>query len=612
MGWRYVLYRLWYELKRKTGLLKKKFPTNPKDVVALSLEEWRNEAKPFFFDSKEKILLDKKPTEILMREAENILKGRIRFFSGHYYDLGLDYDWVTNPDSGYKYDISKHWTEVNDYSKEAGDIKYAWEKSRFTYLNTIIRYDYHFNIDCSQFVFDEINSWIEHNPINKGPNYKCSQEISLRLLNWIFALYYYRNSQNLTEQVFQKIVYYVYWQLHHVYNNINFSRITVRNNHAITETLTIYIVSLLFPQFPQSVKWKKQGKVWFEQEIKYQIYDDGTFLQFSMNYHRVVIQLLTWAVRIADLNQEKFEPYIYEKAYKSLNFLYQCQEDSNGYLPNYGSNDGALFFKLSNNDYRDYRPQLDALHQLLINKGLYKESQEDICWYGNTKSEKKYPPLKKEYGVISFPASGYYLIREKETLTFIRCGKHKDRPAHADNLHVDIWYKGENLLPDGGTYKYNTDNRALKYFAGTESHNTIMLDDYDQMLKGERFIWYHWTQAIGASVTEQSDAYIFSGAVNCFTYLNKAIIHHRKIIKYKDRPEWMVEDLIENKPVGVKMRQLWHTKSEKRILFKSLMSEMSPVISTGEISEYYGQKDACTKIEYYTTSNQIKMVIKII
>ena len=34
----------------------------------------------------------------------------------------------------------------------------------------------------------------------------------------------------------------------------------------------------------------------FEKEIDYQIYKDGTYLQFSMNYQRVVVQLLTWVL----------------------------------------------------------------------------------------------------------------------------------------------------------------------------------------------------------------------------------------------------------------------------------------------------------------------------
>ena len=72
-----------------------------------------------------------------------------------------------------------------------------------------------------------------------------------------------------------------------------------------------------------------------------------------MNYHRVVIQLLTWGIQLAKLNNDRFDNVVYERAQKSLDFL-----DAYRYcfrkLPNYGSNDGALFFKLTNDDYRVY------------------------------------------------------------------------------------------------------------------------------------------------------------------------------------------------------------------------------------------------------------------
>jgi len=594
MGIRYVSYRSFYELQRKSGILKRKFPTNPPVIHCLSLSEWKASSLPFFFQSRETVTLEKKPNSALKEAFENILSGKIQFFSYQYFDLGLDYDWVTNPDSGFRYDIRKHWTEVNDYSKEAGDIKYVWEKSRFSFLYTIIRYDYHFEEDHSQFVFRQITDWIEKNPLNCGPNYKCSQEISLRIMNWIFALYFYKNAVALTEAVFSEIIHSIYWQLHHVYHNINFSRITVRNNHAITETLVLYIVSALFPQFPNASRWKEKGKKGFEEEIAYQIYEDGTYLQFSMNYHRVVIQLLTWAIRIADLSRDKWDDNVYEKAYQSVNFLYQCQEDSSGYLPNYGSNDGALFFKLSDSDYRDYRPQLDALHVLLNGESLYQTTTEDILWYGKG-SFFRFQPIKKQSGILRFEIGGYYLIREAETLTFIRCGKHKDRPAHADNLHLDVWYKGENILVDGGTYKYNTDTEDLNYFTGSASHNTVMLDDYDQMLKGDRFIWYYWSQAINVQTKDEQDYFEWKGRVSCFRYLSDSIIHERTIRKMKNKPEWRIEDRIENKPGSVCMKQIWHTPNIKTLNF---ISRQPAEVKKSACSFYYGQKEKIDQIVF--------------
>ncbi len=613
MGWRYTLFRVKHELLRRTGLLKKKFPVNPAFKQYIRLEQWKTDVAKFFFDNRELLSFPKNPTPAIEERFQKLKEGKFIFFNSIEFNIGDDYDWITNPESGFKYDPSKHWSRIADYSKEAGDIKYVWEKSRFSYLYDVTRYDYHFNEDCADFVFSEILSWIDVNPINCGPNYRCSQEISLRVLNWTFALYYYRNSSSLTEKVFDKIQFAIYWQMHHVYHNINFSRIAVRNNHAITETLALYLVGLLYPQFPGSEKWKQKGKSWFEEEIAYQIYEDGTFLQFSMNYHRVVIQLLTWAIVLAEKNNESFSAVVYERAKKSVQFLRTCMVDENGYLPNYGANDGALFFKLNDAHYRDYQPSLDALAKALKMDISLLPKNEDVYWYGLNITTTDFWMLSD--GIHSFPIGGYCVMREPETLTFIRCGSHKDRPSQADNLHLDVWYKGQNILLDAGSYMYNTDEETLRYFMGTASHNTVMLDNYDQMKKGARFIWYDWSQCKDSFCDETAVTYNFKGSIFAFSYVSKSIIHQREIIKIKGEPKWTIKDSIINKPSKISMKQLWHLPLQHfPIKWKKVNddnNEISESRSQGYISELYGEKEPCEVIHFETMNEMIITELRI-
>ena len=611
MGWRYTQFRVKHELMRRSGLLKNRFPVTPRFKQFIPLDEWKKTRGNFFFRNKESINLKKNPAPSLEERFIKIKEGKFIFFNSLEINIGKNYDWITNPDTAFQYDIHKHWTEIADFSKEAGDIKYVWEKSRFSYLYDIIRYDYHFDEDCAVFAFSEIISWIKSNPINEGPNYRCSQEISLRVLNWTFALYYYQNSPYLTDDVFDKIQFAIYWQMDHVYKNIDFSRIAVRNNHAIAETLTLYLVGLLFPQFPGAGKWKEKGKRWFEEEIAYQVYEDGTFLQFSMNYHRVIVQLLTWAIVLAEKNGEHFSDVVYERARKSVEFLRTCMVHENGKLPNYGANDGALFFKLNNADYRDYRPSLNALAKALkIDLGF--EETEDESWYGiSSKQTDKWIP---SFGIHSFDVGGYYIIREPETLTFIRCGNHKDRPSQADNLHVDIWYKGDNILYDGGSYKYNTTPDLLNYFMGTTSHNTVMIDEYNQMKKGSRFIWFNWSQSVFTKTTETDDSFIFEGEISVFTYLNKSIRHKRRITKIKNKEKWIVEDTILNKPQATTMKQIFHPSESHAFSFESMdenNQEIKPGIKQGFQSNYYGVKDAKRYFSFESDSNFIKTTFTI-
>ncbi|MFN4144398.1 MAG: alginate lyase family protein [Runella sp.] len=625
MGIRYVAFRLKYEGLRRSGWLKKTYPVSPPWRTWVTLSEWKKSATPFFFESREAlanaqsfVLSDAEKTDLKVK-IEHYRRGEILFFNSEYYKVN---DWLTNPANQYRYDAHQHWSQIADFSPAAGDIKYVWEKSRFSFLYTLIRYDFHTKNDLSEIVFSEIESWIEANPINCGPNWRCSQEISLRVLNWTFALFYYKNAPALTDARFAKIIHSIYWQMRHVESNIDFSRIAVRNNHAITETLTLYLAGLLFPFFDESARWKKNGKRWFEEEIAYQIYEDGTFLQFSMNYHRVVVQLLTWGIRLAHLHREQFEAGVYNRARKTLEFLRACQNPHTGWLPNYGNNDGALFFPLSCAHFRDYRPQLEALEAVLnSSKGKntpQKVVGEDSFWYGLAY---KFPQNDLMIQSIihspihSFKDSGYYLFRDTDdSLTFLRCGSYRHRPFQADNLHLDLWVGSENILRDAGSYLYNTDEKWLRYFAGTASHNTVMLDHHDQMQKGPRFIWYDWVKKALGHWQETETAWIFEGEIRAFQHLGRNIKHRRRVTKTKNQVHWIVEDWLENTPNDLQMHQIWHP-SDYFINHFSLRAflenniELTVAETEGWYSSLYGKKEPTPRLIFSTTQRYIKTQI---
>lgn len=217
----YILIRTWLMVEKKTGLLKRKFPTRLKLVCLPSLADWRTRKNDYFFDDRESLRLDKTKDDRLAEAMRRILSGEVLFFGKTWKPLGLDYNWVINPETGYIYDVHQHWTMIESLSKKAGDIKFVWEKSKFSWLLTICRFDYHFEEDHSEFAIGQILDWIDKNPLNCGPNYKCSQDASIRVNNWLFALHFYKHSKALTEDRWKTILKSIYWQVHHVYRNIN-------------------------------------------------------------------------------------------------------------------------------------------------------------------------------------------------------------------------------------------------------------------------------------------------------------------------------------------------------------------------------------------------------
>ena len=615
MGWRYVLFRVLYQLKKRFGLLKVKFPTNPPNRSYPSLEQWKNGDSKFFFDSREDLDFARQPDPILKVKATKIIEGTFPYFTNNWKKCDEPGNWRINPQTGFTYDKTTHWSKLEDFSATQGDIKYVWERSRFTFVYQLIRYDYHFKVDLSKVVLDYISSWINDNPINSGPNYICSQEIGLRVLNWISVLYYYRNSPSLTPELFNSIIHHLYWQMDHVYNNLEFSRKAVRNNHIITESLALYISGLVFPAMPDSQKFKITGKRCFEEEIAYQVYDDGTYLQFSMNYHRLIAQLMTWYLLLAKANDEHIDEKVSKGAQSSLDFLLTNLQKTNGRLPNYGANDGAFFFQFSGGEYRDYRPQLNALHFALKGASCFNSpaSIEELNWYSGASFQIPYSSFQEKEGASRFNVGGYYCYRDQESYTMIRCGNHSHRPSQADNLHLDLWYKDRNIMRDAGSYKYNSHENLTAMFNGTAAHNTITLNGADQMLKGPRFIWLYWTQALSSEVEEDPEKFVFSGAIKAFRHLGKNIVHTRKVTKKKNYPNWTIEDYIQPSNSYV-IRQWWNPSDDffRDFSIKSCNKQAKKIAINSEIGWYstnYGVKTKTERVYFETKTGYLRTEI---
>ncbi|MEQ1936457.1 MAG: heparinase II/III-family protein, partial [Fimbriimonadaceae bacterium] len=155
---------------------------------------------------------------------------------------------------------------------------------------------------------------------------------------------------------------------------------------------------------------------------------------------------------------------------------------------------GANVLALHGCDYTDFRPIIAATLRSCLNLSPFPPGPWDELseWFGLSSEETK--PVNKP-NVISSQGGGYYALTKGDWLATVRCHTYKDRPAHADMLHVDLWYSNEPIFIDGGTYSYNDPDGMGDYFKSTEAHNCVMVSCASQMIKGSRFLWLDWTKS---------------------------------------------------------------------------------------------------------------------
>ncbi len=624
MGGVYLFYYATHRIKLVLGILQKQTSyidlneISEDDILESSensiLESFKNSKGHFLFSSSD--FTDRDFGESVENYLENYKSNIFTFF--FYKKINLDQRdlWLRSPDTGYLYDASKHWTKIEDFSKESGDIKYVWEPSRFQLIYDLVR-QHHCSRDAQEKVEIEeyflfiIEDWIDKNPINKGPNYKCSQEISIRLMAWFFGIYYFEPFVIQREGFLLKFFKSVYFQVLHVENNISFSMHLVKNNHSITETLLIYATGFLFPFLKGANHRRSKGKKLFLNEVKYQLFEDGSFIQYSFNYQRVALQLMTWCLYLCRNNDETLPEWLTERVKKLVLMLYSMQDEVSLKLPNYGANDGSIFYKLNSCEYRDYSPQIQCAYNYFFpNEKLYenKSSLEDSFWFNrgvipdcdNVNFEK----------AISFPTSGYYRVNSvQNSFLFFRCGKHHYRPSQSDNFHVDIWDNGKNIIRDSGSYKYNTADDMNLFFKGSKSHNVVIIDGENQMEKGPRFVWLNWSQANLLQSEKREEWHILLGELKAYQHIDNSIRHKRAILCSRYQRAWIIIDILKSDKVH-DYTQNWNLNDSFHVnhsfeSYEKSGKRITEVCKPGFDSSYYGNYEKRDRLEVTQTGKEV-------
>ncbi|PLY05599.1 MAG: hypothetical protein C0625_12255 [Arcobacter sp.] len=584
MGYTWFLFRLKYELLKRISYFDRVNSSILKKLELTSINEFKyhkiylvNENYKADFSFKEK--------------ADNASLGKIFSFSHEYLDYsdGNILNWHINPISKVESNRNLSWNNLPDFG-EYGDIKLIWEASRFPQVYFFINaYSISHEEKYAKECISQIISWIKNNPYPKGVNYKCGQEISFRIFSWIVALDYFNDF--FREEEKSDIVRNIYISLLRVNANINYAAKSVKNNHSISEAAGLFIGGLLFPQFKESKQFIKKGIKYLSYETNYQIYKDGSYIQHSFTYQRLALDVLSFLMLVAKRKNFILPEEIKSRHNDMIIFLNSFVQE-NGYLPNYGSNDGANLFPLSADNYRDFRNSLNFAN-IINNKLKIFDSHADIAHFFNLKSDIFDKKEKKK----KFTDGGYFILENNNIFAFIRSHTYRDRPASNDMFHLDIWVNGKNIFCDTGSYSYNTDKSFKNNFIGVIGHNTIMINNNNQMEQVLNFGWSNWTKADTINFNENS----FSG--KNYSYVKKFGVLHFRDIKLEDDKITIVDD-INNITTKTNIKQIWNTKSKVEIIDMytlkvdncKITSNTKYKIEKSYISEYYNSYDTGTKI----------------
>lgn len=490
-----VLYIAWYRFSIKISFRKKFFPIYafiPKEDIFTPANKIQLNVS---LQSKEKIIED----------ADKIMSGQLKYFNYHWKKVGSPPNWFFNPfNDGIVKQTHLHWTKLPDFDPEIGDIKNIWEASRFDWVVKLAKA---YAITQDQKYIDTLNQWlsdwIRKNPVNQGPNWKCGQEASIRVFNLINASFILK-PEDSNKDFFE----FIYMHLLRISSNIRYA-IAQNNNHGTSEAAALFIGAAWLQTYgsldlKELSKLKSKGRYWLENRIKKLIDKDGSFSQHSTNYHRVLIDTLSFAeFWRKKLIEKPFSSNFYEKASAAVNWLIAFTDEKNGKVPNLGSNDGALLLNLTSCDYRDFRPSIQLAAAQFLNKRVYNSGDydESLEWL-NLAFPENILNLQNRNSILD---KAYCIMYGVNSRAFIRLPKFKFRPSHNDVFHFDLWLNGENIFCDNGSYSYNQDKDNYIDFKSVHMHNTASFDGGEQMIRLGRFLLGKWIKPIKISSIKEKD-----------------------------------------------------------------------------------------------------------
>jgi len=488
-------------------------------------------------------------TSDAVEKAQDQLDGKIQFFSHLSCNVGAPPDWFLNPHNGKRFPgRQRHWSRLPDFCKDFGDIKIIWEASRFDWALIFARaYRETRNVKYVSVLNDWVVDWARKNPANVGPNWKCGQEVAIRMLQTLLAFHLLQ--QRRPSDALKR---FVTEHCARIAPTIRYA-LAQDNNHGISEAAALFVGGAWLKSVTGSNtavsrradRWHRLGRRWLQERVAKLIGADGSFSQHSLNYHRVLLDTLNivefWRRK---LGLPAFPDQYYDRIIAAADWLYQLTDEVTGDGPNIGANDGARLFVLSPTNYRDYRPTVQLSAALFAGGKAYDDGPWDqpLYWLGLESQLTDVRPFKKEARV--FRDGGYVTLhtttREgRRSWGVVRFPRFRFRPSHADALHFDLWYDGVNLLRDGGSYSYSLADRWHDYFSGVRSHNTVQFDERDQMPRLGRFLFGSWIRPthigdINLGNARQSWSGAYRDATGCW---------HKRTVESEDKM-WRITDEI--------------------------------------------------------------------
>lgn len=290
---------------------------------------------------------------------------------------------------------------------------------------------------------------------------------------WVKAIWYFKDSQALTDQVMD--AFYKCLIQHAEYIIRMHSPYRYISNWGVIENHGLFEIGVAMPDDALRKRYVDTALSHLEMEARIQIMGDGVQWEQSPSYHNEVLHCYEDVLVLAQRNHihvpESIRSAVRKMAYANLAWK---KPDHRQFL-------------MGDSDDGDIRDTISAaawlFHDPVLKFGASPCLEYDMAWDLGIRAAKEYRDMETampEFQSAALEDSGNYYLRdgwgEEGNLLHFHCGTMGAGHGHSDQLHVDLVIGGEDVLTDAGRFTYvpGPDRFAFK---DPTAHNTITVDN---------------------------------------------------------------------------------------------------------------------------------------
>ena len=388
-------------------------------------------------------------------------------------------NWSREIKTQYEWPVGVYYLKLRGLTPQGSDIKVPWEISRCHHLLWMAEaYCLTNDENYATAIIEQIRHWILNNPLMYSVNWTCAMDVSIRAINWMYALSLIGKSKSFTDEFTIEVYRSLYQHLFFVNRNLE-KCIPYSNNHYFSDIVGQLFLGNLFLSTRRGKRTFRRAIGEYCREVKTQIFISGVDYERSVSYHRLMTELLLYPYYMLKRNGYVLPDHVSNRLSFMLGYVNQYII-GDGCVPNVSDADNGRLLPLV--------PRPFTNHGYLI----YKDSLENrVAAVGG---EWVSPACQNDKSRL-YPDANVAILKNRGMYLYVSCfhrwrvdgliDSYTSTHLHSDLLSFVFADKDDPIIVDAGSFCYTSCFNQWKSFRTAKKHNTLVVDDEEPNILGD-------------------------------------------------------------------------------------------------------------------------------